>query len=218
MITKFPDPRSADPETGILASGGDLEPESLLLAYRQGIFPWPMKGFPLLWFCPTRRGILFFKKLHFPRSLEKFRRKSSYTFTTDKAFGEVIRHCAKAPRPGERGTWITQPMIQAYTRLHELGYAHSIETWAGDKLVGGIYGVSVDGIFAGESMFHLKPNASKLALLHLVDLLTHEGVKWMDIQMVTPHMAILGAEEISRDDYLKLLGKTLRPRKMLLSL
>lgn len=206
-VTRFPDPSDAGPD-GILAIGGDLHPESLLLAYRSGIFPWPVEGLGLAWFCPEKRGILRFDQLHLPRSLKRAAKQAPYTFTFDTAFSEVIRSCAAVPRPGQRGTWITTGILRAYQTFHHLGYAHSVEAWEGETLVGGVYGVAIDGAFAGESMFHLRPNASKLALLHLFSHLRSRGLEWVDIQMVTPHMEALGAEEINREEFLRLLAET----------
>ena len=211
VIKSFPDPRTTD-ETGLVALGGDLEPESLILAYSQGIFPWPVEDLPLPWFCPLKRGILDFKKLHLPRSLIRAKNKKPYRFTIDAAFDSVIKACATIPRIGPdgkpAGTWITEEMIEAYRRLHRLGIAHSCEAWDGDQLVGGLYGVAVKGNFAGESMFHRADNASKLALLHLIDHLSQRGIDWIDIQMVTPHLELLGAQEISRARFLKRLAET----------
>ena len=173
-IIQFPDPRTASPE-GIVAIGGDLHPDSVLAAYRQGIFPWPVEKLPLLWFCPAERGVLDFAALHVPRSLRRgppAERRSASPSTAP--FATVIRGCAETRRPGQQGTWITPAVIQAYVRLHDLGIAHSVEAWAGDSLVGGVYGVDVDGAFAAESMFYA-PNASKLALLHLVDRCARAG-------------------------------------------
>ena len=208
-ISRFPDPRSAD-ENGVVAVGGDLEPTSLLLAYRQGIFPWPVEGLPLLWFCPAQRAVLEFAALHIPRSLERARRLTALRFTVDRAFERVIACCAEVARPGQDGTWITPEMLAAYIRLHRLGIAHSVEAWDGPRLVGGIYGVAVDGVFAAESMFHLRPNASKLALLHLIDHLRAHGLDWLDIQVLTPHMVRLGARDIDRDEFLRKLRRTRR--------
>jgi leucyl/phenylalanyl-tRNA---protein transferase len=205
-VLQFPDPRSANPE-GIVAVGGDLHPQSLLQAYRQGIFPWPVEGLPLLWFSPAQRGVLEFADLSIPRSLARARRRTGLRFTIDTAFAEVIRACAAA-RPGQEGTWITSGIITAYTRLHRMGVAHSVEAWNGERLVGGIYGVDVDGGFAAESMFYREPNASKLALLHLIDHLQSHGLDWLDIQVLTPHMARLGAKAISRDQFLEKLRRT----------
>ena len=191
-----------------MAAGGDLEPDTILAAYRQGIFPWPHPGLPLVWFCPEQRGILDFDLLHVPRRLARDRRHSSFRFTIDQAFRGVIEACSAVPRPGQESTWITPAMKAAYTRLHKLGIAHSVEAWQDDQLVGGLYGVEVDGAFAGESMFHYAPNASKLALLHLVDHLRERGLDWMDIQVMTPHMDALGAVEVSREDFLQRLQAT----------
>ncbi|MBI3557508.1 MAG: leucyl/phenylalanyl-tRNA--protein transferase [Deltaproteobacteria bacterium] len=207
-VTKFPDPRETDTD-GIVAVGGDLHVESLLLAYRQGIFPWPDPSFAeVIWACPAQRGILDFTRLHVPRSLKAAQKKTSFRFTIDKAFDVVIALCAGMPRPDQDGTWITRDMLRAYSRFHKQGHAHSVECWDGEELVGGMYGVDIDGAFAGESMFYLKPNASKLALLHLIDHLRSRGLDWMDIQMVTPHLEALGAMAIPRNEFLDRLEKT----------
>lgn len=208
-IVEFPDPRQASPE-GIVAVGGDLDPQTLLAAYRRGIFPWPAEGYPMLWFCPPRRAILEFSELHVPRSLKRVLRQSRFELTIDRAFAQVIRACAVAPRPGQDGTWISSQIIVAYTRFHQLGYAHSVEAWLGGRLAGGIYGVDVDGAFAAESMFFSVPNASKVALLHLVEHLCSRGLDWLDIQVMTPHMARLGARDISREQFLRKLEETRR--------
>ncbi len=205
-VQSFPNPRLASPE-GILALGGDLEPESLLLAYRQGIFPWPIPGLPLTWFCPPERAILEWKSLHIPRSLARLERKKPFQFSLDQSFGQVITECSKVPRPDQEGTWITKRMLAAYKRFHKLGHAHSIEVWKESTLVGGIYGVDAGGVFGGESMFHVEPNASKLAILFLMDYLHSRGSEWMDIQVMTPHMEALGARLISRDEYLERLAQ-----------
>jgi leucyl/phenylalanyl-tRNA--protein transferase len=206
-ILEFPDPRTAGPE-GILAIGGDLHPQSLLKAYRQGIFPWPAEGLPLLWFCPAERGVLEFADLHIPRSLVRARRRSVLRFSIDTDFPAVIRACARTPRPQQAGTWITPEIIIAYTRLHRMGIAHSVEAWHATRLVGGVYGVDVDGAFAAESMFYREPDASKLALLHLVDHLRSRGLDWLDVQVLTPHVARLGARAVSRDQFLEKLRRT----------
>lgn len=192
-----------------MAVGGDLDPDTLAAAYRQGIFPWPVVGLPLLWFSPPARGVLDFADVHLPRSLKRARTHSSFRLTLDTAFAEVIRGCASTPRPDQEGTWITPAIESAYVRLHRLGIAHSAEAWAGDRLVGGVYGVDVGGAFAAESMFYREPNASKLALLHLVDHLSSRGLDWLDIQVLTPHLGRLGAHEISRDTFLERLAATL---------
>lgn len=203
-LIRFPDPRHASPE-GIVALGGNLNVDTLLAAYRQGIFPWPIEGLPLAWFCPEERGVLDFASLHVPRSLVKERRRTSLRFTIDTAFQAVITACAGVKRRREDGTWITPRIIRAYCELHARGHAHSVEAWEGNMLVGGVYGVDVDGAFAGESMFHLRPNASKLALLYLIEHLRERNLEWMDIQVITPHMDALGAMIITRDEFLERL-------------
>jgi leucyl/phenylalanyl-tRNA--protein transferase len=194
----------------IVAAGGDLEPETLLRAYRRGIFPWPVEGLPLLWFCPRERAVLEFAALHVGRSLARTRARTRLGFTVDAAFPAVIRGCAETPRPGQAGTWITADVVAAYTRLHRLGVAHSVEAWDGRRLVGGIYGVDVDGAFAAESMFYRSPDASKLALLRLIEHLAARGLDWMDVQVMTPHMARLGARTIPREAFLARLARTRR--------
>lgn len=213
-LIRFPDPKFSTAE-GIVAVGGNLAPENVLEAYRQGIFPWPIEGLPLVWFCPQERAILDFADLHIPRSLRSTSRRTNLQFTIDRDFQSVIRACARIPRAGESGTWITPEVIRSYTKLHRLGFVHSIEAWetSGEglgsaTLVGGLYGVDADGAFAGESMFYLRPNASKLALLFLIEHLKRRGLSWIDIQMMTPHMQALGAKLISRERYLEKLAET----------
>jgi leucyl/phenylalanyl-tRNA--protein transferase len=206
-LIQFPDPRTASPE-GIVAIGGDLQPESLHAAYRQGIFPWPVEKLPLLWFCPAERAVLDLDAIHLPRSLRRARAQCTLRFTIDADFPAVIRACAGTPRPGQHGTWITPEVIAAYCRLHELGTAHSVEAWRGSALVAGVYGVDVDGAFAAESMFYHEANASKLALLHLVAHLQQCGLTWIDVQTLTPHMARLGAHLIPREAFLDRLQRT----------
>jgi len=207
-IIQFPDPRTASPE-GIVAIGGDLHPDSVLAAYRQGIFPWPVEKLPLLWFCPAERGILDFDALHVPRSLARAQRQSGLSFTIDRAFASVIRGCSETARPGQHGTWITPAVIAAYCRLHDMGMAHSVEAWTADgELVGGTYGVDVDGAFAAESMFYRVANASKLCILHLIGHLRRRGLDWIDVQTLTPHMARLGARLVGRESFLERLQQT----------
>lgn len=208
-LIRFPDPREAG-DDGLVAVGGNLRPETLLSAYRRGIFPWPIEGYPLPWFSPKERGVLFFDELHVPRRLERERRRTVLQFTIDRAFRRVVESCARVFRPHERGTWITPQMVEAYCEFHLRGHAHSVEAWEDGELVGGVYGVDADGAFSGESMFHLRPNASKLALLHLVGHLRARGLDWIDIQMLTPHMAAFGAREIPRERFLDLLAATRR--------
>jgi leucyl/phenylalanyl-tRNA--protein transferase len=192
----------------IVAVGTDLQPARLLAAYRNGIFPWPVDGLPLLWFCPRERAVLRFQNLHLGRSLARARRQSTLRFTLDTAFAAVIRACADTPRPEQDSTWIGPDIITAYVRLHRLGFAHSVEAWRDDALVGGVYGVDANGTFAAESMFHRESNASKLALLHLVEHLRARGLDWLDVQVMTPHLERLGARPMPRDAFLTLLERT----------
>ena len=208
-LIRFPDPRDSG-DDGIVAVGGNLRTETLLAAYRQGIFPWPIEGWPLTWFSPKERAVLIFDELHVSRSLARERRRTSLHFTIDRDFRGVIEACARIERPHERGTWITKQMIEAYCDLHARGHAHSVEAWEGGELVGGVYGVDAGGAFAGESMFYRRPNASKLALLHLVEHLKARGLDWIDIQVLTPHMRALGAREIGRESFLDRLAETRR--------
>ena len=198
----FPDPRSAN-EEGLVAIGGDLCAPRLLEAYRGGIFPWTVN--PITWWSPDPRAIFELYQFHIPRSLVRFMRKRPFEVTFDRAFRRVMEGCA-TPSPGRRSTWITPEFIEAYTRLHKQGHAHSVECWRGNDLVGGIYGVSVGGFFAGESMFHRATNASKVALCHLVERLQAEGFTLFDIQMKTPATERLGAMEIPRARYLERLA------------
>jgi leucyl/phenylalanyl-tRNA--protein transferase len=204
-MSTFPDPRYVPSD--VVAMGEDLRVDTLREAYRKGIFPWPHEGLPLPWFSPRRRAVLFFDELHVGRSLRKVRKREPYTFTIDREFRRVIRACAAAERPGQDGTWIAPNIVNAYQRLHEAGDAHSIEAWKGDELAGGLYGVDAGGLFTGESMFHLSNNASKLALLFLVDHLRARGGTFLDCQVLTPHMKVLGAREIARGRYLDLLAE-----------
>jgi leucyl/phenylalanyl-tRNA--protein transferase len=205
-VLQFPDPEHTTRE-GIVAVGGDLHPDTLRLAYGQGIFPWPHQGMPLLWFCPPRRAILDFHALHIPKRLQRTRRLSTFHFTIDTAFNEVISACKLSERPDQEGTWITDGIEEAYREAHRLGFAHSVEAWSENgELVGGLYGVDSGGVFGGESMFHRQSDASKLALLFLVDHLASRGATFLDIQMMTPHMKALGAQEIPRRQFLKRLA------------
>ncbi|MDJ0365288.1 leucyl/phenylalanyl-tRNA--protein transferase [Hymenobacter sp. H14-R3] len=206
MPLTFPPPTAArDDLDGLLLLGGQPTVENLVAAYSQGIFPWPVDDLPLAWFCPPRRGILRLARLHVGRSLARAQRQSPWHISFDESFGEVMRACQTQPRPGQAGTWITPQLVRGYTELHAAGHAHSVEVWEGDTLVGGLYGVAVRGVFAGESMFHHRPNASKLAVLALARHLRARGASFFDIQQLTPHMVVLGAEEVSRDEFLALL-------------
>ena len=192
----------------IIGFGWALSVETVRDAYRKGVFPWPIKGMPLPWFCPEKRAVLNFSELHVSRSLAKEQRRTSFEITIDKDFAGVVENCSNVPRADQSGTWITGEYSKVYNELHELGGAHSIEVWEKDELVGGLYGVDADGLFCGESMFFKRPNASKLALLHLIDHLKSRGAEWLDIQVMTPHMKKFGAVEIARTDFLKRLKET----------
>ena len=187
-----------------------MTPENLLTAYQRGIFPWPIEGLPLPWFCPPRRGVVPLGRVHVSRSLQRAQRASGFSFSIDRAFEDVIRNCASVTRAHESGTWINSEVIEAYCELHRRRRAHSVEVWEGKRLVGGIYGVDAGGLFGGESMFHLKPNASKLGLLFLFEHLRSRGAEWMDIQVMSPHMAALGAVNISRARFLGVLSEAQR--------
>ena len=173
------------------------------------------------WFCPEKRALLFFDEMHINRTLAREKRRSPFTFSIDQAFEEVIENCADTPRPGQDGTWITEEVIRAYSEFHREGHAHSVEVWeekgSEKNLVGGVYGVEVHGVFSAESMFYKKSYASKLALLHLIEYLKNNGAKWLDIQVMTPHLEALGAREISRDEFLQLLVSTQISRQKLSS-
>jgi len=203
----FPDLRNNDDYDEVVALGYDLGPQTLLSAYRNGIFPWPRFNLPMVWASPVLRGVLFFDDVTIPRSLRQARDRSHWTFTVDTAFDRVIDACALVSRPDGLGTWITPDIIDAYRTFHHAGHAHSVEVWEDDELVGGLYGVDVDGVFAGESMFHHRPNASKLALLHVISVLRDAGATWLDAQTMTPHIAALGGIEIPRRYFLELLDR-----------
>lgn len=206
----FPDPREAEPG-GLLAIGGDLSPQRLLLAYARGIFPWYSEGEPILWFSPDPRLVLRPSRLRVPRSLRKRLRRPVHEVRADTAFERVVCGCSRAPRrPGE-GTWITRDMIEAYCRLHELGFAHSVETWQDGELVGGLYGVSLGSAFFGESMFSARPDASKIALVALTRQLEAWGFDLIDCQVRTEHLLRFGAEEWPRERFLRALEDCLKP-------
>jgi leucyl/phenylalanyl-tRNA--protein transferase len=207
--TVFPPPDYAD-ASGLIAVGGDLSSERLLEAYRVGIFPWYSEDQPILWWSPDPRFVLDLDQFKFSRSLQKTLRKKVFHVTFDRVFEEVIAACAEVPRDGQSGTWITPEMRDAYTKLHGLGYAHSVESWFEGELVGGLYGVSLGKAFFGESMFHRKTDASKVALAVLVEKLQKWGFHFIDSQMTTEHMHRLGAEEIPRRIFLKKLQSALR--------
>lgn len=208
---EFPPPTSANRD-GLVAVGGDLSVERLLLAYRSGIFPWPIFDDELMtWFSPDPRAILELEELHVSRSLRKAMRKPNIEVTFDRDFPSVIQACAESSE-GRESTWITRDLTSGYIELHRAGHAHSVETWSDGILVGGLYGVSINGLFAGESMFSRESNASKIALVHLVDRLRARGFLLLDIQQATPHMMRMGARVISRRAYLRRLKEALRAK------
>lgn len=202
----FPHPDLAD-EDGLLGVGGDLSTERLLLAYRNGIFPWYSKGDPIMWWSPDPRCVLFPEKLKITTRLRRTLNREGITVTFDRHFAEVIKHCATVKRKGQRGTWITPEMVAAYCKLHEEGHAHSVEVSMDGELAGGLYGVSVGKVFCGESMFSLRPDASKIALVHLVRRLREWEFPIIDCQVTNPYLLSMGAEEISRKEFLKYLQK-----------
>lgn len=201
----FPSPHFADKD-GLLAIGGDLKVERLILAYSMGIFPWYSEGSPLLWWSPDPRFVIFIDKFHIPKRLERLYKKNLFTFSVNKCFKNVIEQCALVHTKKDGSTWITEEMITAYYNLHKKGFAHSIETWLNDKLVGGLYGISIGKIFSGESMFSIVPNASKLALVFLWQYLKEKEFILIDCQVKTNHLIQFGAEPISRSKFLKLLN------------
>lgn len=190
----FPPVHLAEPD-GLLAIGGDLSVERLLLAYRSGIFPWYAAP-PALWWCPDPRFVLFPAELKISKSMKPLLNRNAFDFTTNKAFGEVMAHCKNIPRPDQDGTWINDEIIDAYTKLHKLGIAHSAEAWSDGELVGGLYGVRLGKIFFGESMFSRVSNASKYAFTKYVQLLAGEEVQLIDCQVYTQHLESLGAKMI----------------------
>lgn len=209
----FPPVESAD-EDGLLCWGGYLSVETLRLAYHSGVFPWPVEGAPLLWFAPPQRALLFCDELHVGSRLRRFLKANPFQIRTNTCFERVMRECA-APRAadarqGSVGTWITPAMRRAYARLHERGHAHSVEAWQDGELVGGLYGVQFGAYFCGESMFARRSNASKAALLWLVEHLKNRGARWLDCQMMTPHFAAFGAREVPRAEFMRLLAAELK--------
>lgn len=197
-------------EDGVLAVGGDLRPERLLLAYQHGIFPWYHDGLPIIWHSPDPRCVLRVDALHVSRSMRKALRKKPFEIRVDSAFSGVIRGCKEAYRPGQDGTWITDEMEHAYNTLHAQGLAHSVECWTPEGLQGGLYGVSLGRMFFGESMFSRAPNASKTALVGLVELLRPWGFRVVDCQVANDHTLSLGAEEIPRKQYIQTLRDELK--------
>jgi leucyl/phenylalanyl-tRNA--protein transferase len=200
----FPPSSLAEPD-GLLAMGGDLSPERLLLAYQNGIFPW-YEGDHILWWCPDPRFVLFPDDIKVHKNIRKMMRSNEFEFTINKAFQQVIRNCKKIYRPGQDGTWITNEVEKAYIKMHELGYATSAEVWKDGELVGGVYGMKMGKVFFGESMFSKVSNASRLAFITYVKLLQQEGIELIDCQVYTEYLESLGAKMIERKDFLRLLN------------
>ena len=202
----FPAPELAEPD-GLLAIGGDLSPVRLLIAYSQGIFPWFSEGDPILWWSPSPRLVLFPEEYHLPKRLKRAINAGTFTVTADTAFAQVVSGCASASGRLEHGTWITREMHEAYCRLHELGFAHSIECWREGELAGGLYGVCLDRVFFGESMFTRVTDASKVALAALVRQAKQLGIALIDCQMTTEHLLRFGARELSREQFVAQLDE-----------
>jgi leucyl/phenylalanyl-tRNA--protein transferase len=205
----FPPPELAEKD-GLLAAGGDLSEERLIKAYSVGIFPWHNEGSPILWWSPDPRLVLFPEEMKVSQSLRKVIKKGIFKITMDTAFERVIKSCAEVPRKGQEGTWITKDMVEAYIRLHRSGYAHSVESWHGNELAGGLYGVVLGKAFFGESMFSRKSDASKAAFVWLVERLKERGFKLIDCQVTTGHMMSLGAREVPRARFMELLREALK--------
>ncbi|MFT3934813.1 MAG: leucyl/phenylalanyl-tRNA--protein transferase [Chitinophagaceae bacterium] len=201
----FPPVNLSEPD-GLLAMGGDLSTERLLLAYRSGIFPW-FDGNTPLWWCPNPRFVLFPPQLKVSKSMQQLLKRNAFEFTVNKAFEEVISNCKTTPRKDQDGTWITDDVKQAYIKLHQLGYAHSAEAWQNGELVGGCYGIRMGQVFFGESMFSKTANASKYAFISYVDVLKKEDIMLIDCQVYTPHLESLGATMIDREKFIELLGE-----------
>lgn len=210
VIRHFPPISDAD-EDGLLAAGGDLEPASLLLAYSSGIFPWPLSDGLLAWFAPPERCIIRADGFHVSRSLARTRKRGTYETKVDSDFRGTIEACAAARnRKGQSGTWITREMVEAYCELHRLGYAHSVEAYLDGRLAGGIYGVSLGGFFAGESMFYTATDASKIALWALLRILSASSIHWIDTQVPNEFTQSMGSELVSRHDYMLMLETALQ--------
>ncbi|RMD59637.1 MAG: leucyl/phenylalanyl-tRNA--protein transferase [Nitrospirae bacterium] len=210
----FPPPELAE-EDGLLAVGGDLSEERLLAAYSMGIFPWYSEGSPILWWSTNPRLILIPEEIRISKSLRKVIKKNIYTITMDTAFREVIENCASIKRKNSEGTWITKDMIEAYVKLHNIGFAHSVESWREGELVGGLYGVSIGSAFFGESMFSKMSDASKVAFVKLVEILIKWHFTLIDCQVTTEHLMRFGAKEVSRSEFMKMLRDAIsRPSRI----
>lgn len=199
----FPNPELAD-DDGLLAVGGDLSPDRLILAYQHGIFPWFSEGDPILWYSPHQRCVIYPHQIKVSKSMRLILKSNIFTVTANKSFDQVISNCAKTPRKDQPGTWITKGMQDAYNHLHDLGWAHSIEVWQHERLVGGLYGIGMGKVFCGESMFSLVSNASKVALVYLCKEFEFELI---DCQLPNDHLLSMGAEMIDRSNYMKILQK-----------
>jgi leucyl/phenylalanyl-tRNA---protein transferase len=200
----FPPTSETSPE-GIIAVGGDLSPERLLLAYQNGIFPWYDNDEPKLWWCPEVRMVLFFENLRITKSMRNVLNRNEFQITFNTAFRDVISNCQQSPRKDQDGTWISDEIIEAYCKLHELGHAKSIEVWKNNELVGGLYGIDLGDVFCGESMFSKVPNASKVAFIHLAKQLEMANYKLLDCQVYNDHLNSLGCIEIDREEFLAIL-------------
>ena len=205
-------PRVDGAEDGIVAIGGDLSSERLLLAYHCGIFPWYSKEEPIIWHSPAERFILMLDNLHISKSMKRVLNSNRFSITFDADFSFVIKQCAAVERKNQDGTWITNEMIDAYLELHNLGYAHSVEVWKDEKIVGGLYGVSLGKVFFAESMFHTESNTSKIALIKLVALLKQKDFHFLDAQVHTTHVESLGAKNIARKKFMELLQQGLKDK------
>jgi len=214
VIKMFPPVENASPE-GLLAVGGDLEVNTLKTAYQNGIFPWPTEDFPLLWFAPPRRAILEFKDLKVSNRLQRELKSKDFHFKVDQNFQKVLRACAEGLTRDSKGTWITPEMIVAYQKFFKAGYAHSFECYnAADQLIGGMYGVSLGKMFAGESMYYWESGASKATLIYACRYLEEKGAFWMDVQMMSPLLANFGAKEISREKFMVKLNHALSQKPL----
>lgn len=205
----FPSVETAH-SSGIVAFGGDLSTERLLLAYKSGIFPWFEDGEAITWFTPEERMVLFLNEVRISKSTRNILNRGIFNVTYNEAFVDVIKNCQEIKRSGQLGTWITDEMLEAYTKLHELGYAKSVEVWQDNKLVGGLYGIDLGHIFCGESMFSKVSNASKIAFIHLAEKLKNENYQLIDCQVYNDYLAQLGCEEIPRDLFMKILKQEVK--------
>jgi len=206
---QFPDPNLADDE-GLVAVGGNLSVEFLLAAYQQGLFPWYNEGDPILWWSPNPRMVLFPSEFRYSKSLGQVIRRKRFTMKVDTNFETVIRQCSSVKRKGQKGTWITNDMINAYIKLYSEGYAHSVETYLNNTLVGGLYGVSLGKVFFGESMFFIEPDASKVALYYLVRIVNGMDFTFIDVQQSTAHLRSMGARNVDRAEFIEMLGSALQ--------